>query len=554
MPALSFSCPYCAAPLKVRDESFVGQTVPCPECERVLQIGRNDDGHVIGQEWTGTENAAAPAAPAKDEAPPSTARRRKAAAANAAGTSPKSAAPAERGTLAAELHERTSLGAPHQTPKMVAWSVAGICLAGFCFFMIPWSGGTGSEEAPAAEEPASNVPPAVAADRPDDPAPANATAPPKGPPTVESRLRDLGTQLLARAKRDGHFLPGTVAGDLPPSNRFSWQAVLAAEMAPNGPAPLWERGWRDPLNDRFVRRRLVEFQNPRVRDLTGADSYPATHFVGVAGVGADAAELPASDSRAGIFGTDRKTRLEDVRDGLANTMLVAGVDRELGSWASGGAATVRSFNHEPYINGPDGFGTGDPNQMFVLMADGSVRSISKDTDPRIVRRMAAMADGLPLDPQVPGEPGDRPNATPPADDPQLAAKPDPEAAAPPAEGNPPAPKAEVTAPKPATPPEPEMPAVDIPAALAQKILLIDQPKPVPVSELLFQVEEMLGVPIVIDRERLGDSAAKLDKSISLKLHRVTVGEILKAVLERGELDYRIEENRIEVIPIASGAK
>ena len=50
-----------------------------------------------------------------------------------------------------------------------------------------------------------------------------------------------------------------------------------------------------------------------------------THYVGVAGVGADAATLPLSDPRAGVFGYDRKTSLRDIKDGHSTTMLLTEV-------------------------------------------------------------------------------------------------------------------------------------------------------------------------------------------------------------------------------------
>src|SRR5262249_21127427 len=116
------------------------------------------------------------------------------------------------------------------------------------------------------------------------------------------------------------------------------------------------------------------------------------HFVGVAGVGSDAARLPASDPRAGIFSYDRATRWDDIRDGASNTWLVLGVRDHLGSWAAGGPSTVRGLTREPYVNGPDGFGTGQEDSMLVLMADGRVRTVSRQADPRILRSLAAMAD------------------------------------------------------------------------------------------------------------------------------------------------------------------
>ena len=50
-----------------------------------------------------------------------------------------------------------------------------------------------------------------------------------------------------------------------------------------------------------------------------------THYVGVAGVGEDAARLPAGDARAGMFGYGRQTRQQDLLRGEANTIAVLGV-------------------------------------------------------------------------------------------------------------------------------------------------------------------------------------------------------------------------------------
>ena len=159
-------------------------------------------------------------------------------------------------------------------------------------------------------------------------------------------------------------------------------AQLAERVdAGSAPDPVWDRPWNAPQNEPFVRRRLTMFQNPAISELTGADGYPASHFVGVAGVGADAARLDHRSARAGIFSNDRRTRLEDIRDGAGNTLLVLGVRDQLGSWGAGGPATVRGLTSEPYLNGPDGFGTGADDAMSALMADGGVRfrSATKST-------------------------------------------------------------------------------------------------------------------------------------------------------------------------------
>ena len=38
MPASSFSCPYCDAPLRARDVRLAGRTVECPDCRRPLKV------------------------------------------------------------------------------------------------------------------------------------------------------------------------------------------------------------------------------------------------------------------------------------------------------------------------------------------------------------------------------------------------------------------------------------------------------------------------------------------------------------------------------------
>jgi hypothetical protein len=258
----------------------------------------------------------------------------------------------------------------------------------------------------------------------------------------------------------------------------------------------------------------------------------------VAGVGTDAPTLPIGHPRAGIFGQDRKTRREDIRDGVSNTMLLAGAEEHLGSWADG-ATSYRAFTREPYIHGPDGFGTGQPKSMFVLMADGSVKEISSDIDPTVVRRMAAMNDGLPLDPQVPGEPVDpKPVAKPPAPESNVG------------------PSVQVAViPMPDLRPMPQLPPVkpaseikiDIPAALARKILSFDQTKPAAAYQLLLQIEELAGVRIEYDRNKLGAAADRLDKPITLKMQNATLEELLNEVLRQIDLKRQDEKSRIRIV-------
>ena len=151
--------------------------------------------------------------------------------------------------------------------------------------------------------------------------------------------------------------------------------------------------WDSRKNRPITTRALEAVQNPTVSDRETASGYPVTHYVGMAGIGPDAASLPRDDPRAGIFGYRESRRLTDVPDGASNTIATIGVSDKLGSWAAGGAATVRGFTEKPYINGPDGFGSGLPGGMYVGMADGSSRFLSSNIDPTVLEHLATAAGG-----------------------------------------------------------------------------------------------------------------------------------------------------------------
>ena len=203
--------------------------------------------------------------------------------------------------------------------------------------------------------------------------------------------------------------------------------------------------------------------------------------------------------------------------------MVLGVDSQLGSWADPGRATVRALTQPPYLHGPDGFGGGPDQSLPALMADGSVRKLAADTDPRLLRRLAAMQDGLPLDLSVPGEPGDTPTALPAAsitgiriDDPDQ----------------PPLSALSVIA-------DARRPLISRPAAgplLAQRLVSFQQTKPTTRRQLLLIAEDFLGRPVVFDQESLRPFAAQLDATVTFTLDEATLASVLERVLTGTDLE------------------
>ncbi len=102
-------------------------------------------------------------------------------------------------------------------------------------------------------------------------------------------------------------------------------------------------------------------------------------------------------------------------------------------------------------------------------------------------------------------------------------------------------------PKPAVPPTPAVLSPEaVEAKLQQRIVRFDQPKPVPFVKVLDTVEELAGVPIVWDLDRVDDE--QLQKPVTLQLKQTTVGEILDTLLKQVGLERRTVEGRIELHP------
>lgn len=502
MNVLALQCPHCATRLRVRDQSFIGRTIHCPDCTRPLRITRGPEGEVQGEVVVEADSTAGPSG----------------RAASAAARVPRSMA-------------------AWRTPRTVAWIAIVLLPVG----LFLWARG-GSEPAPAPPANptlAGEAPPEVA---PDTPAPPVAAAPPTAAPDAAApeaaqRLKTLAGWVSDYRARHGVFPTENPRGAaLPDGARLGWLAELSADRDPGGIQPLWDRPIDDALNGRFVRRRMPDLLNPLVREQA-AGGYPATHFIGVAGVGEDAPLLPKGHLRAGIFGLQRSTRPDDVTDGLSHTLLLVGVERGLAPWAAGGRATIRGLTAEPYVRGPDGFGTGQPDGMFVAMADGSVRFLSVNTATVVIRRMAAIADGFPLDPAVPGEPGHSPP------DPALAGPDRIPAAMPPVEPPkpPPAPTDLPDAPIPAVvardPVVVPRPSFNVDRALQQPLRRFSQVRPARFLDVLRQVEEAAGVPIDVNGVADGPAAARLQREVSLELSNTTVGDVLAALVARVELGF-----------------
>jgi prepilin-type processing-associated H-X9-DG protein len=232
-----------------------------------------------------------------------------------------------------------------------------------------------------------------------------------------NNLRQMGLAVQNSYDTYGRFPLATVrCPSLPPQERLSWYVDLA---------PFVEQWAMD--FDRSKPWDCQENLNPRCHGVEGpvedlgvipfflCPSNPKqsnkipnlTHYVGISGLGEDAAALDKDYPGVGILGYDRKLKLDDIIDGVSNTMVVAETSRDNGPWTAGGFPTVRGFaiNGMPYF-GKDAqfcafhqksvFSSG-PKATNIMFADGSVRSFAETIDPRIFEAMATIAGGESID-------------------------------------------------------------------------------------------------------------------------------------------------------------
>ena len=97
--------------------------------------------------------------------------------------------------------------------------------------------------------------------------------------------------------------------------------------------------------------------------------------------------------RAGVFGYDRVTRMEEITDGASTTMMLAETATASGPWTAGGPATVRSLdpNRQPYIGRTCQFGGNHRGGANVAFADGSVRFLSETIDPKVFETISTIS-------------------------------------------------------------------------------------------------------------------------------------------------------------------
>ena len=199
-------------------------------------------------------------------------------------------------------------------------------------------------------------------------------------------------------------IASTPKAEFPPEKQASWLWLISpyieARMDPKFKIDP-DKPWDHPENAYVGTSSFLVYQCP-ANPNTGPN-VNFTHYVGIAGVGKDAAWLPLVNTKAGVFGYERTLTLKDIEkaDGHSTTMMVAETARENGPWAMGGFTTARGIDvEEPaYLSADGPFGSHHGSWFRstsitqVVMVDGSVRKFTSNVSDQVFESLATYAGG-----------------------------------------------------------------------------------------------------------------------------------------------------------------
>jgi prepilin-type processing-associated H-X9-DG protein len=220
-----------------------------------------------------------------------------------------------------------------------------------------------------------------------------------------NNLRLLGQAVNRYSDHDnGHFPSATVPNaSLAPEQRLSWEAAILPYLAEGTPAgKKWgvlageidfKEAWDAPANAGPRPKNVAPFLCPAfVRGLP-PEQKGLSAYVGMAGVGSDAAAFPLTDPHTGFFGYDRRPTRADISAGISNTMMVVETASANGPWLAGVAPTVRGLDPdcERYIGRGRPFGGLHREGLNVLWADGSARPVNEGVAVDAFRASARIA-------------------------------------------------------------------------------------------------------------------------------------------------------------------
>ena len=198
-----------------------------------------------------------------------------------------------------------------------------------------------------------------------------------------------------------------------PDKRVGWIVELLPYFS-NGDyvsfAKLVDKGksWSDPKNHQVARIFIPDLLYATPIEGTAvssnADQPGITNFVGVSGVGYASGEYSSDNKKSGVFGYERITKIEDIKDGAANTIALLLIKQNKNHpWIAGGGASIVGISDGPDALAPflvlEKTNRNKEKEYtgIAIMADGKIREISSKISPEIFRAMCTIDGGEKID-------------------------------------------------------------------------------------------------------------------------------------------------------------
>lgn len=162
------------------------------------------------------------------------------------------------------------------------------------------------------------------------------------------------------------------------------------------------QSWNAPVNLPHSKVVIHSLIPTAVNNLPDPASPAPTYYVGIGGIGLDAATLRSNHPRAGCFRYDFQTPFSEIGDGLRQSILFAETATNIGPWLQGGPSTIRTIDlQSPFFGMAGQFGGVHQGFAVFAYADGSAGTLTDHTDRAVFHALITINGGK-SDP-LPGE-------------------------------------------------------------------------------------------------------------------------------------------------------
>lgn len=154
----------------------------------------------------------------------------------------------------------------------------------------------------------------------------------------------------------------------------SWETRLIPNMESSPMYSMidFDQPWDAPVNRKWFCRNLPYYQNPAIGEQFDADGYGLGHY--------------ALNQRV-MFRNGALT-FKEITDGASHTLMIGEISAGFQPWAKPGNFRDPAAG----LSGtPENFGGRFPEGVQFVMADGSVRTLSRDIDPDVLKALATPA-------------------------------------------------------------------------------------------------------------------------------------------------------------------